>query len=106
MPRTFLVLSRVVDVRTKAWAQVKNAFTRWRWLGGRRHPFLVVGLSVGIGAATAILLGKYEGGGTVFRTLGHVDPIWFLVCAGAEVVAYAGYVLALHVTARIDNGPR
>src|SRR5205823_12113485 len=33
-------------------------------------------------------------------------PQWLAVCLGGEVLAYAGYVLAIRDTARVDGGPR
>jgi uncharacterized membrane protein YbhN (UPF0104 family) len=89
------------------WRRCVRAASCWNWLGVRRHPILVVLFSAGVGAATAIALGSLAGGSrTVFHVLGDVNPAWFGVCVAAEAVAYFGYVLALHETARIDDGPR
>src|ERR671924_2027959 len=91
---------------TTIFERLRDAFTRWHWLGRRRHPFLVVFLSAAIGTGTAIVLGWLAGEARVFHVLDQVNPIWFLVCAGGLGVAYFGYVLALHETARVDSGPR
>jgi uncharacterized membrane protein YbhN (UPF0104 family) len=90
----------------KVWTRLKHSVTRWHWLGVKRHPILVVAVSAAIGAGTAILLGWLDGEAKVFHSLARVNLVWFLVCAGAEAIAYLGYVLALHETARVDNGPR
>ena len=91
---------------SKAWKGLVYSITCWSWLGFRRHPFLVLLISAGIGAGTAILLAWLAGNAKVFHVLASVNPIWFLVCVGGEIVAYLGYVLALHETARVDEGPR
>jgi uncharacterized membrane protein YbhN (UPF0104 family) len=78
----------------------------WSWLGGHRHPLLVVVASVGIAAAVGLGAAHVAGVARVFRVIHHVDPVWFAVCLAAEAVAYAGYVLMLHETARVDGGPR
>jgi uncharacterized membrane protein YbhN (UPF0104 family) len=89
------------------WRQCVRTATCWNWLGVRRHPFLVVLSSAAIGAGTAIGLGSLAGGSAkVFRALGDVNLPWFGACVAAEAVAYLGYVLALHETARVDEGPR
>jgi uncharacterized membrane protein YbhN (UPF0104 family) len=35
----------------------------------------------------------------------HLHPAWLVLCFGGELVAYAGYVLAVRDTAKVDNGP-
>jgi len=99
-------VNRFLFVPRRAWKGIVHSFTCWEWLGGRRHPYLVILASVGIGAGTAVLLGWLAGRANVLHVLAAVNPIWFLVCVGAEIVAYLGYVLALHETARVDEGPR
>jgi uncharacterized membrane protein YbhN (UPF0104 family) len=90
----------------KLWRNLKHVLSSWHWLGGKRHPILIVAVSAAIGAGTAILLGWLDGEAKVFHVLAHVNLAWFLVCAGAEAIAYLGYVLALHENARVDDGPR
>jgi uncharacterized membrane protein YbhN (UPF0104 family) len=53
-----------------------------------------------------VLLGELAGNGRIFRSLDGVNPTWFAAAVAAQIVAYAGYVLALHETARVDDGPR
>jgi uncharacterized membrane protein YbhN (UPF0104 family) len=36
----------------------------------------------------------------------HLHPAWLVLCFGGELVAYAGYVLAVRETAKVDRGPR
>jgi uncharacterized membrane protein YbhN (UPF0104 family) len=102
----FQTMRRFLYVPSKAWKAAVHSLTCWGWLGFRRHPYLVLLVSAGIGTGTAILLGRLAGENKVFRVLSDVNPIWFAVCIGAECVAYAGYVLALHETARVDEGPQ
>lgn len=99
-------MNRFFYVPWKAWRVAVHCVTCWHWLGPRRHPFVVVLGSAGVGAGTAILLGWLAGEVNVFHALGFVNPIWFVACVGFELVAYLGYVLALHETARVDYGPR
>jgi uncharacterized membrane protein YbhN (UPF0104 family) len=98
-------MKRLLFVPRKAWKGIAYSFTCWSWLGFRRHPFLVILASAIVGVGTAFLLGAIAGRAKVFEVLSDVNPIWFAVCVGAEIVAYCGYVLALHETARVDQGP-
>jgi uncharacterized membrane protein YbhN (UPF0104 family) len=77
-----------------------------RWLGGGRSPLVVVLLYVTIAAAAGTGLAWAAGDGRVLRRLHDFDPIWLLVCLGAEMLAYVGYVFALRETARVDDGPQ
>jgi uncharacterized membrane protein YbhN (UPF0104 family) len=99
-------MSRFLYVPRVTWSGFMRSVNHWRWLGMRRHPFLILLASVGVAGGTAVLLGEVAGGNSVFRALGRINPIWLLVCVGAEILAYFGYVLALHETARVDDGPR
>ena len=36
----------------------------------------------------------------------HLHPAWLVLCLGGELVAYAGYVLAVRDTAKVDRGPK
>jgi uncharacterized membrane protein YbhN (UPF0104 family) len=93
-------------VPRRAWRGAVHSVTCWKWLGTRRHPFLVVLASAGIGAGTAILLGEIAGDAKVFHVLASINPIWFGACVGFQIVAYLGYVVALHESSRVDEGPR
>jgi uncharacterized membrane protein YbhN (UPF0104 family) len=51
------------------------------------------------------LLADLAGAGRIDRAARHLHPGWLLLCLGGELLAYAGYVLAVRDTARVDNGP-
>jgi uncharacterized membrane protein YbhN (UPF0104 family) len=40
------------------------------------------------------------------RVASRLDASWLLICLGAELLGYVGYVLALRNIARVDGGPR
>jgi len=56
--------------------------------------------------ATLFALSEVAGFERVWNRLQHVNPIWFAVAFGAEVVAYLGYVLGYRELARVDEGPK
>jgi uncharacterized membrane protein YbhN (UPF0104 family) len=86
-------------------ARLRRSARRATWLGGFRHPLVVVAGSVGIALAAGIPLALVAGDGRVLHTARHWHPVWLLVCLGAEALAYVGYVFALRETARVDGGP-
>jgi len=61
-------------------------------------------------AALAVLAAAFvaEAAGLrqVERATSHFDAAWLLVCLGAELIGYTGYVLALRNIARVDGGPK
>jgi uncharacterized membrane protein YbhN (UPF0104 family) len=99
-------MRRFYYVPVQAWKGAVHSVTCWKWLGTRRHPFVVVLGSAAIGAGTAILLGWIAGDAKVFHAIHHINPIWFVASIGFQLVAYLGYVVALHESARVDDGPR
>jgi uncharacterized membrane protein YbhN (UPF0104 family) len=42
----------------------------------------------------------------VERVTSRLDARWLVMCLGAELIGYVGYVLALRNVARVDGGPR
>ena len=64
---------------------------------------LVVPTVLALGAVA--LLADLAGAERLDRALRHLHPEWLLLCLGGELLAYAGYVLAVRDTARVDNGP-
>ena len=42
----------------------------------------------------------------VERVTSRLDARWLVICLGAELIGYVGYVLALRNIARVDGGPR
>jgi uncharacterized membrane protein YbhN (UPF0104 family) len=55
--------------------------------------------------ATLFALSEVAGFDRVWDRLQHVNPIWFLVAFGAEIVAYVGYVIGYREVSRVDEGP-
>jgi uncharacterized membrane protein YbhN (UPF0104 family) len=95
-----------IDLKRRPRADYTRVRRWWSWLGGHGHPLLVVVASAGIALAAGLAVARVAGVTKVFDVITDVDPIWFAVCLGAEVLAYAGYVLALNETACVDGGPR
>lgn len=56
--------------------------------------------------ATLFALSWVAGFDNVWDRLQNVQPIWFLVAFGAEIVAYLGYVIGYREVARVDEGPQ
>jgi uncharacterized membrane protein YbhN (UPF0104 family) len=59
-------------------------------------------LALGAIAGLASLAGSER----LDRAARHIHPAWLVLCFGGELVAYAGYVLAVRDTAKVDNGPK
>jgi uncharacterized membrane protein YbhN (UPF0104 family) len=64
---------------------------------------LVVPAVLALGATAG--LAEIAGGERLDRAARHLHPAWLLLCLGGELLAYAGYVLMVRDTARVDNGP-
>jgi uncharacterized membrane protein YbhN (UPF0104 family) len=84
-----------------------------RPFGGRTHLdgtprelIAFIALGAGLSAAAVIGVSWAAGYGAVADRLRHVDARWLPLALGAEVLAYAGYVLAYREVARVDGGPR
>jgi len=54
--------------------------------------------------ATLFALSEVAGFEPVLRRLQAVQPIWFLVAFGAEIVAYLGYMVGYREVSRVDEG--
>jgi uncharacterized membrane protein YbhN (UPF0104 family) len=85
---------------------------RWRagpvgraldWLAQRPLLVLVLPATLALGAVAG--LADLAGAEGLDRAARHLHPLWLLLCVGGEAVAYAGYVLAVRDTARVDDGP-
>jgi uncharacterized membrane protein YbhN (UPF0104 family) len=70
-----------------------------------RRPLAVLLTAAALAVAAASGLGDLAGYRHVRHELATVHPLWLLACLGGEIVAYAGYVLAVRATARVDGGP-
>ena len=68
-------------------------------------PFLILLIAAGATIAAAVILASYAGWPHVLRLIYEQHSwAWLLLCLGAEVVAYAGYVLTVRDIARVDGG--
>jgi uncharacterized membrane protein YbhN (UPF0104 family) len=65
---------------------------------------LVVPAVLALGAIAG--LADLAGGERIDRAVRHLHPVWLILCLGGELVAYAGYVLAVRDTAKVDEGPK
>jgi uncharacterized membrane protein YbhN (UPF0104 family) len=54
----------------------------------------------------AALVADAAGLEQVQRVTSRLDAPWLLICLGAELIGYVGYVLALRNVTRVDGGPR
>src|SRR5262245_54105358 len=72
-----------------------------------RHPHLVLFV---VASALAVLAAAFVAQAAGLRQLERVtsrfDARWLVICLGAELIGYVGYVLALRNIARVDGGPR
>jgi uncharacterized membrane protein YbhN (UPF0104 family) len=73
------------------------------WLERRPLLVLVVPTALALGAVAG--LADLAGGERLDRAARNLHPGWLGLCLGGELLAYAGYVLAVRDTARVDNGP-
>jgi uncharacterized membrane protein YbhN (UPF0104 family) len=73
------------------------------WLEQRPLLALVVPTVLALGAVA--LLADLAGGERLDKAARNLHPGWLGLCLGGELLAYAGYVLAIRDTARVDNGP-
>ncbi len=71
----------------------------------RAESLVFVAGSTAIALATLAGVAWAAGFGHVAARLGDVQPIWFLVALGAEIVAYVGYVLSYREVSRVERGP-
>jgi uncharacterized membrane protein YbhN (UPF0104 family) len=87
---------------------VGRAFRRLRAaLAAAEHqPLAVISAAAVLAVAAALGLGDVAGFHRVRDELSNVQPEWLAVCFAGELLAYAGYVLAVRDTARVDGGPR
>ena len=70
------------------------------WVERRPLLLLVVPTVLALGAVA--VLADLAGAERIDRALGNLHPAWLLLCLGGELLAYAGYVLAVRDTARVE----
>jgi uncharacterized membrane protein YbhN (UPF0104 family) len=73
------------------------------WIERRPVLVLVAPTLLALGAIAG--LADLAGAERLDRAARHLHPAWLVLCFGGELVAYAGYVLAVRDTAKVDNGP-
>ena len=74
------------------------------WIERRPVLVLVVPTALALGAIAG--LADLAGGERIDRAARHLHPAWLVLCFFGELVAYAGYVLAVRDTAKVDQGPK
>ena len=74
------------------------------WLEKCPHPLLTLCAVVVLEAAATGGLVIWAGWDRVAHALSVENAIWFLLCAGGQLVAYIGYTQALRATAAADRG--
>lgn len=67
---------------------------------------LGAGLALIVGALVVGLIGRAAGYSELSRTLRNADPQWLAVCAGAQVLVFAGYAGVTRGTVALEGGPR
>jgi uncharacterized membrane protein YbhN (UPF0104 family) len=79
-------------------------FRRGRdWLERRPLVVLLVPAVLALGAVAG--LADIAGGERLDRAARHLHPTWLVLCLGGELLAYAGYVLMVRDTSKVDDGP-
>lgn len=73
------------------------------WVEQRPLLVLVVPTVLALGAVA--LLADLAGAERIDRAARNLHPGWLVLCLGGELLAYAGYVLAIRDTAKVDHGP-
>jgi hypothetical protein len=73
------------------------------WIERRPVLVLVAPTLLALGAIAG--LADLAGAERLDQAARHLHPAWLVLCFGGELVAYAGYVLAVRDTAKVDNGP-
>ncbi len=81
------------------WMRVKTSIERTR---AESAVFMAGSAAIAVG--TLIAMAWVAGFHRVFHHLAEVNPIWFLVAFGAEILSYFGYVLSYREVARVEDG--
>lgn len=74
------------------------------WVERRPVFVLVFPTVLALGAIAG--LADLAGAERIDRAARNLHPVWLVLCFGGELVAYAGYVLAVRDTAKVDDGPK
>jgi uncharacterized membrane protein YbhN (UPF0104 family) len=73
---------------------------------GRRRNVVLVVFAVAATALAIVLIGEAAHFPTLLRRLRHASPVWLVVCALGEVVAFAGYAVSYQAVAGMSGGPQ
>jgi uncharacterized membrane protein YbhN (UPF0104 family) len=79
--------------------RVKTSIERTR---AESAVFMLGSACIAIG--TLIAMAWVAGFGRIFDRLQAIDPVWFAVAFGAEILAYVGYVFSYREVARVEDG--
>lgn len=71
-----------------------------------RHPLLALVVPTVLALGAVALLADLAGAERLDRAARNLHPAWLVLCLGGQLLAYAGYVLAVRDTAKVDNGPK
>src|SRR4029078_11017265 len=83
------------------WMRIKTSIERTR----AESAVFMLG-SAGIATGTLIAMAWVAGFHRVAHDLASVNPIWFLVAFGAEILSYVGYVFSYREVARVEDGQK
>jgi uncharacterized membrane protein YbhN (UPF0104 family) len=70
-----------------------------------RRPLLVLVVPTVLALGAVALLADLAGAERIDEAARNLHPGWLGLCLGGELLAYAGYVLAIRDTAKVDHGP-
>src|SRR5919109_303122 len=86
------------------WMSISAFARRTHMERSRVESLVFVGASSAIALGTLIAVAWVAGPDHVVARVTEVDPVWFAVAFGAEVLAYVGYVLGYREVARVEDG--
>jgi uncharacterized membrane protein YbhN (UPF0104 family) len=69
----------------------------------RNRPIAVSAAATAIAAIAVLAIARATGADAVGRAFSHVEPAWIALIAGAELLAYPGYVIAYRSIARVHG---
>ncbi|MEA2197559.1 MAG: putative heme transporter [Solirubrobacteraceae bacterium] len=69
----------------------------------RSRPIALSALATAIAAIAVLAIARATGADAVGRAFSHVDATWVALIAGAEIIAYPGYVIAYRSIARVHG---
>lgn len=85
-------------------AAAANVLRRVRgWI--ESHPLVALAVPTLLAFGAVAGLAYLAGSDRLDHAARNLHPAWLILCFGGELVAYAGYVLAVRDTAKVDNGP-